>query len=233
MSINEDVVQYITSELIKRFGQQLQAQAPAKPRLCLVGDTARLSTPTLSELEKNFELLRFQNWDDPWPAEALVLITELGLQALVRVAEGDEGCTVEGRALLRALLNGQSVAALSDGLAWRAYEHSAPPKLLERYRRCEETLCGYGLRLVEEKELCSVFIGSQARLKAPDSPSKTVAAPLPPRRGGRRVWTEADIIKACPLSQGDGQQLRLEPGDLLTPLAQDYVKAMKIIVLRA
>jgi hypothetical protein len=49
---------------------------------------------------------------------------------------------------------------------------------------------------------------------------------------GRRVLTEADLRAACPVAGGPGQTFRLSPGDILTPLAQDYVQSMKIDLSR-
>jgi hypothetical protein len=50
--------------------------------------------------------------------------------------------------------------------------------------------------------------------------------------GRRRVLTEAEVRIACPVAGGPGQTLRLAPGDLLTPLARDYVQSLKIDLSR-
>jgi len=64
-------------------------------------------------------------------------------------------------------------------------------------------------------------------LAAPITPGPPAA--LPPR-GRRRILTEADVRAACPVAGGPGQILSLAPGDILTPLAQDYVQSLKIIL---
>ncbi|UQZ90754.1 hypothetical protein C4J81_16690 [Deltaproteobacteria bacterium Smac51] len=233
MQVTDELVKYITAELMKRLG----SSAPAKPRLRLVGRRDDLSTLALARLQENFEVEDHRDWDDPLPTDAAVLITSLNIQALVRVAEGDEGCTVEGRALLAALLNGQPVAALKEGIVWRRYASTAPKALLARYARYEEVLQSYGLKLVSEDEAANALLGRRAATQAqaatdfrPEQPPKA-AAPAKGYGGGRKVLTEADVMRLCPASKGEGQDLRPEPGTVLTPLAQDYIKAMKINVL--
>ncbi|MDR1921117.1 MAG: hypothetical protein LBS31_05150 [Candidatus Adiutrix sp.] len=240
MQISDDLVKYIAGEIKKRLDA-----SPPRRALILVGRFDDLSATALARLQERFDVREHLNWDDPVPTEAAVLIAKLGLQALVRVAEGDEGCTVEGRALLAALLNGQPVAALKDGLAWRAYMATAPRALLARYAHCENVLISYGLKLVAEEEAAEALLG---RAPAPAvfggglaSPPAAPASAAP--GGGRpegaaakhkgRVLTEADIMTLCPASRGFGQNLSLNPGDILTPLAKDYAQAMKIAVAKA
>jgi hypothetical protein len=52
-----------------------------------------------------------------------------------------------------------------------------------------------------------------------------------PRRG-KRVISEGDIIKACPISSGLGQSIEIGANDILTPLASDYAAKMQIKVTR-
>ncbi len=227
MQIPDDLVQYITGELIKRLGNN--ASPASKPRLRLVGGRNDLSTPTLAQLQEAFDLEDHQGWDDPLPPEAAVLITRLNIQALVRVAEGDEGCTPEGRVLLTALLNGQKVAALKEGLAWRRYMATAPKALLARYAQCENILQNYGLKLVTEDEAAAALLG-RCPFPGASMPFRPEAnaAPAPAGRGGRQIMTESELMKLCPPAGGEGQELRLAKGTLITPLAQDYIRAMKI-----
>ncbi len=236
MQISDDLIQHITRELMKRLGAEATLEAPAasRPLLHLVGRRDELSTPALARLQEQFEVVEHRLWDDELPREAAVLITSLNIQALVRVAEGDEGCTVEGRALLGALLNGQPVAALKDGLVWRRYQATAPRPLLARYAQCESVLQGYGLKLVDENQIAEALSGRPAAgLKNPPVGSASLPTPAAARpSSGRRVLSEAGVMAACPASGGPGQTLRLSPGDVLTPLAQDYILAMKINVIK-
>lgn len=233
MQITDDLVKHITAELMKRLGGEVRP----KPLLRLVGRREDLSTLALARLQENFEVQDHQGWDDPLPPEASVLITSLNIQALVRVAEGDEGCTVEGRTLLGAFLNGQPVAALKEGVVWRRYMSTAPKALLARYSQYESVLQSYGLKLVSEDEAVEALLGRPAAASSPSAyaaPQSGFERQAPTGKGGGRpVLTEAEVMRMAPASQGYDQQLRLEPGTVLTPLAQDYIKAMRINVIRS
>ena len=238
MQISDDLIKHITQELMKRLekGTPLPVSM-AKPLLHLTGRREDLSTSALMNLQAHFEIKEHRLWEDDLPREAHVLITSLGIQALVRVAEGDEGYTVEGRVLLAALLNGQPVCALKDGLAWRRYLTTAPKGLLARYGHYESVLQGYGLKIVDETEVVETLLGRGRPASAPAAfmPATPLPEPAPSftrSPGGRRVLSEAEIMSACPASGGYGQTLRLNPGDIMTPLAQDYALAMKINVVK-
>ena len=241
MQISEDLIKHITSELLKRLSYGSSISKPTKlPLLHLVGKITDLSTPALARLQEQFEVQEHLSWEDSLPPGAVSLITKLNIQALVRVAEGDEGCTVEGRVLLASLLNGQPVAALKNGIIWRSYTKTAPESLLNRYRQCEKILTNYGLKLVSEMEIAEALLPKQtggSRPKAqfvnqPNDTSKNITLAVKPGASKRLVLTESDIMSSCPVAGGHGQSLHLSPGDIITPLAQDYAHNMKINIVR-
>ena len=239
MQISEDLIKHITSELLRRIKNGSNIIETAKlPLLHLVGKTTDLSTSALARLHEQFEVQEHLSWEDPLPIGASSLITKLNIQALVRVAEGDEGCTVEGRVLLTSLLNGQPVAALKDGVIWHNYVKTAPEALLNRYRQCEKILTSYGLKLVSEMEIAEALLPKQAGGLRPkphfvnNDTSKSTVQAVKPGASKRRVLTESDIMSACPVAGGHGQSLNLNPGDIITPLAHDYAYAMRINIVR-
>jgi ethanolamine utilization protein len=227
MEITDELVRKITEELRRRL--ELEAPPSAgRPRLLVVGDTAALSPEAQAELRKHFEVLENPaDCRDSCEAEA-VLVTRLSLQALVRVAAGEEGCTPEGRALLAALLQGRPAAVLTNGLVWRRYQGTAPRPLLDRYVRCEDLLASYGVKLVDEAEIIAALLGRSAGRDRP--PSAALVSGRPKVR--RRALTEAEVRAACPVAGGPGQTLVLAPGDFLTPLARDYVQSLKLNLSR-
>ena len=240
MQISDDLISYITRELMKRLGQTAgppPSLPTEKPVLHLVGPREAISTPTLVKIQEKFDIREHKLWDEELPRNASSLITSLSIQALVRVAEGDEGCTVEGRVLLGALLNGQPVAALKDGLVWRRYQSTAPKGLMAKYIHYENVLQSYGLKLVDEDQILEALLGRLP--SAPKAVGFSPVSPMPQPKtfiaaptGGRKVISENDLMAACPISGGEGQSLRLGPTDILTPLAQDYAKTMKINIVK-
>jgi hypothetical protein len=224
MEITDELVNKITAELWRRL--EPSARTPvARPRLLVVGEPEALSPAARAEILKHFEVLENQG-DCCASFEAdSVLVTRLSLQALVRVAAGEEGCTPEGRALMAALLQGRPAAVLTSGLIWRRCQTTAPRPLLDRYVRCEDLLTSYGVKLVDEAEIIAALLGRSAGRERPGSAAPVSAAPI---SGRRRVLTEAEVRAACPVAGGPGQTLNLGPGDFLTPLARDYVQSLKL-----
>lgn len=57
----------------------------------------------------------------------------------------------------------------------------------------------------------------------------------PPRNnapGRRKVISEAEVMRLCPASAGTGQSMEIGRGDMVTPLAEDYIAKMRITVNR-
>ena len=220
MEITDELVGRITAELWRRLSPETPP-ADVRPRLLLTGDPKALSPEARSEIQNHFEILESPVYSEASPAAEAVLVTCLSLQALVRVAAGDEGCTPEGRDLLTALLEGRPAAVLKSGLVWRRFQGTAPRPLLDRYVRSEDILVSYGVKLVDEAEITAALLGRSAPRDRPPRP-----APAP--RPRRRVLTENEVRAACPVAGGPGQTLCLAPGDVLTPLARDYVQSLRI-----
>ncbi|MDR2800697.1 MAG: hypothetical protein LBB52_05450 [Desulfovibrio sp.] len=225
MQISDELVNRVTRELLKRLGDGESADRAQKPLLHLVGGRAGVSPDLAARLEESFAIHEHIAREDHVPPEALVLLSKLGVQALVRVAWGDEGCTVEGRALLEAILQGRPVAVLESGLAWRAFK--APESLSARYAEYEKTLQNYGLKIVDEDGAIPALLGRETRAGAGE-PTREAMPCAAQKRGGRRVINETAIKAACPEARGLGQTLAISPGDILTPLARDYALAMRI-----
>jgi hypothetical protein len=232
MEIDDKLVSLITKELLKRLeGGTLSPPGNSgtgeEIPLVLVGG----STGVQASLESRYRII---NPDDPggFPERAEVVICKLGIQALVRVAEGDEGCTPEGRLLLWALLRGKSPVILQEGIEWRCFAALMSRALYEKYSAWEQKLLSYGAKIVKEADLPAVLAGAPALVNAGVSASPPPSVVLP-KSGGKRVITETELNKICPVSKGKGQTLVIGKADILTPLAQDYITAMHITVSRS
>ena len=231
MEIDDKLVSLITKELLRRLEKGTLSSpedsgSGEKIPLAFIGGSAGAQ----AGLESRYWII---SPDDPgsFPEKAEVVICTLGIQALVRIAEGDEGCTPEGRALLWALLRGKSPLILQEGIEWRGFAASMSKALYEKYSACEQKLLSYGARIVKEADLSAVLAGAPVLVHAgvPVSPPPSVVLP---KSGGKRVITETELNKICPVSKGKGQSLVIGKADILTPLAQDYITAMHITVSR-
>jgi hypothetical protein len=245
MEINDSLVTMITQELLKRLekGGSLSngSGKEEKSPLVLIGGSSALSPAALAALESRFVIIPHDSLDANFPEEASVLVTKMGIQALTRVSEGDEGCTPEGYGLLWAILRGKSPVILEDGIVWRHFSGTMPKALLEKYCGHERVLASYGVRIVKDADIPAVFSGKAC----PSCPAQPVFAASPAlaradvpigagvKSSGKRVISERELILACPESSGYGQTFVIGPKDILTPLAADYGTRMRIVISRS
>jgi hypothetical protein len=252
VSVPEVLVSRITEEIIKRLaaGRPPKAEGccPAAapipaPDLIVAGSPGALSSlpaPIAEAVRAAFSVHEVSAFDGEGPSGAPLLLPILPVQSLVRVAEGDEGCTVEGRQLLKALCEGRPAVVWEGGIVWRQFEKTAPRALVSLWRRREDDLRAYGVKLVPQEGILAALSCSAPGKPGALAPSNT---PIPAwsgagqrlpgytdaPHGATRVLTEALVMTMHPPGSGPGR-LVLEPDDVLTPLARDYLAAQKITV---
>ncbi|MDR1297621.1 MAG: hypothetical protein LBO05_09690 [Deltaproteobacteria bacterium] len=238
MFIDEALVVKVTNEIVRRItaGAAVPQAAAARGVLLLAGPTGSLTPACLDQLSKSRDIRQLSGLDAAsWP-KAPLLVTRLGLQALVQVASGDEGCTTEGRALLHALLEGRPALALKSGIAWRSLPPAAPRVFLTIYQTAETTLKNAGLKIVDEGEIAAALAAGQNPFvqtgPAQSFNSCAHGVPVPPSGPAKsgKVYAESSVAAMFPA--GSAGSLTLRPGDILTPLARDYLTANKIPVDR-
>jgi hypothetical protein len=239
MEIDDSLVTMITRELLKRLqkGEPLAggAEEGEKSPLVVIGGVSALSPGTLAALENRFVIIPHDSLDANFPENASILVTGMGIQALTRVSEGDEGCTPEGSGLLWAVLRGKTAVILEEGMVWRSFRGTMPKALSEKYCGHERVLASYGIKIVRDADIVSLFSGKDC----PSCPARPVPAasctPAAPETGhpGKRVISERELILACPESKGYEQTFAIGPKDILTPLAVDYATRMRITVNRS
>lgn len=239
MEIDDTLVSLITQELLKRLEQgnlSVSLEEQEKTPLILIGGTAPLSADALASLKHRFHILGHDTLEETHlPDNAPVLATTLSIQALTQVSAGDPGSTPEGYGLLWAILRGKTPFVLEEGIEWRRFGTTMPRSLYEKYTGYEKIIAGYGIKIIKEKDVVSSLLG-KSRLPSPEKPLPVASPVSPPVMGrppGKRVITETELMRLCPLSKGKGQTLVIGSGDILTPLALDYVTTMQISVCKS
>jgi hypothetical protein len=238
MKIDDALITAITRELFKRLEAGGDGSSAVKKPLVITGDA--LQAAARSGLEAEYDILCHDSLEASFPENAQVLVTKLSVQALTRVAEGDAGCTPEGVALLWALLRGKRPVIVEEGIEWRGFKDSMSPALAAKFNAHERTLASYGVVFVREAALSAGILNSAAGCggSAPEA-GKVCAAPVSgvPARGksagiGKRVISEIELMRLCPVAAGPGQVAEIGLKDILTPLAVDYAAKMQITVNR-
>ena len=236
MKIDDALVTAITRELLKSLGEEEAVSSSAKKTLVIAGGISDLQSPVRNSLEAEYDIQRHEGLEAAFPDDAGVLATRLSIQALVRLAEGDAGCTPEGVALLWALTRGKRPVILEGGIEWRQFRESMSPRLAAKFSAHEKSLASYGAVFVGEADILRALAdGCAGACPESASGSAAVAAPvsLPPAGAPRkRVISETELTRLCPVSGGPGQALEIGPKDILTPLAVDYAAKMRITVNR-
>jgi hypothetical protein len=234
MKIDDALVTAITRELLKRLGNNEDFSLGVTKPLVITGSDSDLQSSTRTSLEAEYAIQWHTSLEALFPDNAEVLVPKLSIQALVRLAEGDAGCTPEGAALLWALLRGKRPVILEEGIEWRGFKETLSPALTSKFNAHEKTLASYGAVFVREADvLCALAGGTPARCAGPAGSGKPVPVfPSPVGGKRKRVIGEVELIRLCPESGGFGQALEIGLGDILTPLANDYVAKMQITVNR-
>ena len=226
MEVNDALVTAITRELLKRLGG---GGSPAGKRpLVIAGDTSILGAAALASLEGSYDIARHSGLEALFPGNAEVLVTQLGVQALVRLADGDAGCTSEGAALLWAL----KPVIIEEGIEWRGFKNTMCPALAAKYVSCERTLAAYGAVFTGAGTVVQALSGKACPAPAVFGAPALSAAPARGTGARKRVLSEVDVMRLCPLAAGTEQAMEIGLTDILTPLAEDYISKMRITVNR-
>jgi len=246
MEINDALVTAITRELLKRLdvkslGRGGEAENASSPTLypqppvpiVISGELSDLGAASLACLEERFSIVPHSSLEAAFPENAEVLVTRLGVQALVRLSEGDAGCTNEGAALLWALLRGKKPIIVEEGIEWRRFKGAMTASLAARYASHERSLVSYGAVFVKKADLAKALSGNcSPKPSCPAIPASANPAPLQGMAGSKRVINELELMRLCPASLGQGQAVEIGSRDILTPLAEDYIAKMRISVSR-
>jgi ethanolamine utilization protein len=236
MKIDDALVTAITRELLKRLGSGEVLSPAVKKSLVIAGDASNLQSSTRSSLEAECDIQWHDSLEAGFSDDAEVLITKLSIQGLVRLAEGDAGCTPEGAALLWALLRGKRPVIMEEGIEWRGFKETLSPALAAKFNAHEKSLASYGAVFVREADVPGVLIGgSSSGCPKLTVNSGTASAPVSVPPGGakrKRVIGEIELMRLCPEAGGFGQVLEIGSKDILTPLAKDYVAKMQVTVNR-
>jgi hypothetical protein len=235
VKVDDSLVTAITKALIERLraGELHDGDSGAagvKRPLVIAGAESALSGAALRALENDFSLIPYES---AVPEDAALVVTSLGIQALVRLAEGDDGCTPEGAAVLAELLKGKTPFVLEEGIAWRSFT-GMRKTLAAKYAAHERTLASYGVVFVKEADLLSVLRGT-SRYVAPAAPQEVRPAIRPEAvapRLTKRVINEMELMRLCPVAGGKKQIIEIGGTDILTPLALDYAAKMEVGIRR-
>jgi ethanolamine utilization protein len=128
-------------------------------------------------------------------------------------------------AYLQAALSGLKLYQLKDGVGYHRYKNTMPPGLLSLYQEYENTLRSYGVKFVTLQELRYDIKSSDKKCKSENiTPSGACDDTIP-----RKLITEK-LIKS--LYESGSRELNIRKKDIITSLAEDFIRDNHISVKR-
>ena len=88
------------------------------------------------------------------------------------------------------------------------------------------------LRRLKSGEISLEVTAPSVPTAAPCCPSSVCQPPALTASARRKVISEIDIMRLCPVSGGIGQSVDIGVRDIVTPLAVDYIAKIRITVNR-
>lgn len=226
----------LIEEIVREVKERLKAAAGlGKRQTALV--IGQLSQKDRKVLEADFKLVSLEEDTD----FRLVILAQTSIQLLAELAHGMP-VSPEGELILRALMEGNSVCFLEEGMAYRNYRGSASQPLMLQFREYEDALCRFGARRIRyAADICdwaakmqqSCPVSKAAREKSgfrTDQDQITGKEPANIRDyTSRKLLQESDLIRA----RGSGvRNVLLGADTILTPLAADYAANHGLLMTR-
>ena len=218
----KELIEDIVQEIFKRFTKELN-ELPKGIPLMVIGTLPK-------EDQENLQGCTFIPFTDDISRYEKLVISEITTSQMAHLALG-YGDTPEEQVILEALLHGKQVYVLEKGLLYRRYKDSAPLKLYALYHEYESTLRQYGMRIIKSVKDC---VDSQGKHMQPLQEPVGTQNMLESNKNKTHVFRkklilEKDLISAR-VSFHD--KLELTKDCKITPLAEDFIRAHHLTILR-
>ena len=150
-------------------------------------------------------------WEGSLAEADLLLISELSLGRMARIANGVPNCLEEEEILLH-FLTGKKALLIKEGIEFYGYRQTATYALRKKYEEFELQWHRFGTEIVSMEE---------GRVALPKELYRQNAV----AEGEKKVLTERKVKE---LNLTSGSQLRLQTDEILTALAKDYLREKNI-----
>ena len=225
--MNPDVLETLVQKVTEEVHRRLQSSIP-DPKINLVILSAQPVPELEAMLNGRFAVSYYREGVSDCD---VVLIPEVGIQLLANLANGLSPAGKE-QFIFTMLLKGKKVFALEEGFLYRNYKQTAPYRLYNMYEAYAETIQKYGICSVTESMLQRGFLRNElpvAEAAGEETTKPVTADNRLPKELTQKVVTEADLKKYY---LQHITELVIGQKSLLTPLAQDYLKAQQMTVRR-
>lgn len=145
----------------------------------------------------------------------LIICPQLTIKDLVDIANGKPGSKISST-IIEAILHGVEIICLEEGMYYRKFENSSNEVFYSMMIEYEKRLLEYGVKIIKcsqlKNSLNNIYVGNNLLLKEEKHIDK-------------KVVTQSDIEK---LLDNGYENVSIKKENLITPLAEDYIKTNHI-----
>lgn len=218
----------LVEQIVKELYQKLQVQSVPthtnKKRLLITSST---KVPHQEMLQEEYEIIHS---DEGQPCIEVVIIPELDVSLLGQIALGIGG-SKEAQMILEQLLKGKPVYALEQGIHYRQYKSTAHRTLYTLYSDYENKIKQYGIRFIHDAS--EILTDQSAQYKHMMQTNEIVPEMTVGHEAihlaSKKVILESDLTRG--VIQGMTEVI-VKKGAIITPLAEDYIRAHHLVIKR-
>ncbi|MEF9958673.1 MAG: hypothetical protein RR448_09685 [Niameybacter sp.] len=217
----QELIEDIINEVCKKFVNELSAHR-GSASLMVIGTLTKEEEEAL----KDYPHMPFTPGQSNYEK---VLISTLTVTQMAHLALG-YGDTPEEVALLEAQLQGKQVYVLERGLEYRKYKDTAPKNLYALYHDYERTLRQYGVLIIKSIRECDTLPSERVQsLSEPNLVQIHESGKEKTHVFHKKLLLEKDLISA---RVGFNETLELASHCKITPLAEDFIRAHHLTILK-
>ncbi|MGL4737548.1 MAG: hypothetical protein ACRCW2_08880 [Cellulosilyticaceae bacterium] len=218
----------LVEDIVKELYQKLQGQsviAHTNKKRAIISSSQQL--PHEERLQSEYEIIRSSEGN---PYGDLVIVPELDMGLLAKIALGI-GDSKEVNIILEHLLRGKPVYALEQGIRYRQYKSTAHRTLYTVYSDYENKIKQYGVRFIHDvtEILTDQSMQYKHMMQTSEIEPEVTVGHEAIQLTSKKVILESDLTRG--VIQGMTEVV-IKKGAIITPLADDYIKAHHLVIKR-
>ncbi|ABR46497.1 hypothetical protein Amet_0264 [Alkaliphilus metalliredigens QYMF] len=241
----EVLVQKITEEVMKQLkGRQKNEKPQFSKKALILSDKNPINKQEIRQLETmGVECVSLGECpeDEIRNMDYIILLT-LPLSSLSYIARGVEGDEIS-KGAIGGLLYGKEIFVLCEGIEHRKFEQTSQHHFYQMYMDYEKKLQGFGVKIGTLKKILSLL---NQKPQQEQSSTEAIKQAEEIRKTEESVKTEQVDEKESPLISNklitentlkemgcrEKSRISITAKAIVTPMANDYIRMMKIQVIR-
>lgn len=223
---NEELIELITKEVMKRLKIMLEENNKSKKKLLILEHSKDLCPILSGALKDNdFIVHCLDDMNDIESYEGIILqnISNGELTNLSLTIQG----SMKEKVAIEAVLKGLNLYAMEKGVEYKKYTATANTALLDTFKSHEEKLKNYGVKFVGLKGLLSALKGEGNIKENNEKVSATVEVGVNQLVINKKLISETDLKN---LYKDGIKEIVIPRKSIVTPLAKDFARINKLLI---